>query len=499
MRYNILFGGKAGQGPNILTKVIAESLLEKGYYVFYSRDYQSLIRGGHNFNVLTFSDEPVSSNDSTLDILVELDEGVTEIHKKELKKNAVILKGHKENMYYAGRIAKLLCLDFKILEDQFKKIGSRFEENVRDAKAGFDEEKQVICKLIPKKEKSRLMNGSQGVAEGAVKSDLDVYYAYPMTPATGVLMELAEMQKNNSHLVIELENETGVMNAALGSSLVGAKSMVGTSGGGFDLMTEALTVSGIAEIPVVAYLSQRPGPATGVATATAQGDLKMALNAGHGEFSRMVLAPGDPVECEEITSQAFYFSQKFKIPAIILSDKHLSEAVFTTTQTPKLMKSEKTIKLGRFNSYEIEHKNQTATEDAEIIKSNVEARMKKHKEIEKETEKFETFKVFGKKDSKNIILGWGSTKGAILDSIKNLDVKFIQIIYLEPFPSREIKKQLQTAKKIILVENNATAQLGNLLTEKTGTFIEEKNKILRYDGKPFLADELKKEIEARLK
>src|SRR3990167_9040830 len=100
MRLNILFGGQAGQGPNLLTHTLGEVLVKLGYFVFYSRDYQSLIRGGHNFNVLTFSDELVYSNDYWIDILVALDEKTEKIHKKSLKKDGVVLKGHKENMYY---------------------------------------------------------------------------------------------------------------------------------------------------------------------------------------------------------------------------------------------------------------------------------------------------------------------------------------------------------------------------------------------------------------
>ena len=147
MRHSILFGGPAGTGPNILTQILGQALVKEGYYVFYSRDYQSLIRGGHNFNVITFSDEPISSNDSEIDIIVALDEGTEKIHKKELKNNGIILKGHKENMYYAGRLFRLLCLNFSVLDRELKELGKRYEENIREAKKGYDEEKTSFCKL----------------------------------------------------------------------------------------------------------------------------------------------------------------------------------------------------------------------------------------------------------------------------------------------------------------------------------------------------------------
>jgi len=493
MRFNILFGGKAGQGPNILSQIIGEALVEQGYYVFYSRDYQSLIRGGHNFNVLTFSNTPVYSNDSKIDIIIALDENTETTHKKELTENGIILRKNEENMYFAGALWKVLGFKFKELEEQIEKTGKRVEENLKEAKKGYETEKTRINIPEIKKEKRYFVNGAQGVAEGAIKSELDVYYAYPMTPATSLLIELAQSKGN--HLTIELENEIAVVNAGIGSAITGAKTMVGSSGGGFDLMTEGLSLTGQAEIPLIVYLAMRPGPGTGVATYTSQGDLQMARHCGHGEFFRMVVAPGTPEEAEELTSQCFYFSQKYKIPAIILSDKHLAESFFTLDKQGKITESEKTTKLKRYNSYEKDSEG-NATENAEVINSNIEKRLEKTKEIEKEAENFGMFKIYGKQDSKNLIVSYGSTKGAILDAIKDLDFKFLQILYIEPF-SQKIKSELEKAKRIILIENSATGQLSEVIAEKTGIKIKEENKILRYDGRPFLADELKEEIRRR--
>ncbi len=495
MRYNILIGGPAGTGPNVLTHIFGESLVEKGYYVFYSRDYQSLIRGGHNFNLITFGDEPVFSNDSQIDVLVCLDENTEKIHKKNLKRDGVILSGQHENMFFAGRLFKIFCIDFKYLEKSLKKLEKRYEENILEAKEGYEKEKKEVCRVIERKSGNYFINGNIGISEGAIKSGLDIYYAYPMTPATSVLTELAQKQKENNFLVLELENELAVINAAIGSAITGAKSMIGTSGGGFDLMTEALSMTGQAEIPLVIFLSQRPGPGTGVATYTGQGDLQMARYSGHGEFSRMLLAPGDPIECEELTNQAFYFSQKYKIPAIVLSDKHLGESFYTLIEKAKILKVKQNTKLERYNSYEKDEFG-SATEDAKIIEKNVIRRLKKKKDIKIESSKFERYKIYGK-ESKNVVVSWGSTKGAVLDAIKNLDACFLQIKYIEPFPT-EIKKIID-GKNLILVENSVTGMLADIIAEKTGIFIDEKNKILRFDGRPFFADELKEEIERRIK
>ena len=492
MRYNILIGGEAGQGPNILTQIIGDAIIKSGNYAFYSRDYQSLIRGGHNFNVITFSDEPVSSNDSKIDILVCLDSKTEELHKKNLKTGGILLKDSKENMYYAGRIFKLLCMDFKLLEEGLRKLEKNFNENLANAKRGYDEETRNVCKIRTVKKESYFINGNIGICNGALNSGIDIYYAYPMTPATPILSELAPV---DGVKVIELENEIAVVNAGLGSAALGKNVMVGTSGGGFDLMTEGLSMAGVAEIPIVVYLAQRPGPGTGVATYTSQGDLNTALNFGHGEFPRTVAAPGDPKEAQEITNEAFYLSQKFKIPSIILGDKHLAESYYTLEEESSIKKVENTTQLIRYNSYEKDNIG-SATENAQIIKANVDRRLRKTQEIKKEVEKFPRFSVYGETDSMNVVVSWGSTKGAILDAIKDLDVEFLHVKYLEPF-SDGIKENL-LRKNINLVENSSTGQLAGVISKHTGMFIQDKNKILRYDGRPFLADELRKEIEKRL-
>jgi len=236
-RGSIIFGGKAGQGTNILTHILGEILVKEGHYVFYSRDYQSLIRGGHNFNILTFSKNPCYSNDSKAEILVALDKETLKIHKKDLKKDALILTGEYPNMYFAGRLVEILGLNFKTLENELRKLKKRFQENLKEAKKGYDDAEKHLTLPKASKKKFYFENGNQGISEGAIKSGLDLYYAYPMTPATSVLTELAQKQIKNNFSTIELENELAVINAGIGSAITGKKTMVGTSGGGFDLMT----------------------------------------------------------------------------------------------------------------------------------------------------------------------------------------------------------------------------------------------------------------------
>jgi len=177
-----------------------------------------------------------------------------------------------------------------------------------------------------------------------------------------------------------------------------------------------------------------------------------------------------------------------------LGDKHLAESFYTLDKKRKIVSVKRSTELKRYNSYEADNEG-VATEDPEIIKKNIERRQKIGKDLIEETKDFENYKIYGNENSKNIVISWGSPKGAIIDAIKGLDVKFIQILYIEPFPEK-LKKEFE-GKNLVIVENNSTGQLQSLVGEKTGINIE--NKILRYDGRPFLADELKKEIEGMLK
>ncbi|MFA5020380.1 MAG: 2-oxoacid:acceptor oxidoreductase family protein [Candidatus Pacearchaeota archaeon] len=508
MRLTILIGGKAGQGINKLSEIVSKVMSDYGYFTFNYRDYPSLIRGGHNFNVLSISDKRIGSIESKIDIIVALDKKTVEMHKKELKKSGIILSceefcdlGLNANIALAGALIKILGVDKKFLIAEVKKQFNSLEAS-EAAEKGYDSEKE---KFNLKKSQNKLMilTGNQGISQGAINSKLDLYFSYPMTPATGVMHELASNQIKNNLLVFQPESEISAVNAALGASFTGSRVMVGTSGGGFDLMTEALSFQGISEIPLTVYLASRPGPGTGVPTYTCQSDLDVALRAGHGEFPRVVIAPGDPIECIEKTNEALYLAEKFKTLSIILSDKHLAEGEFSTNSKPNKILDVKINRaipgktIVRASSYEHDEYGNTK-EDAETAKIGADNRIKKYRQIKKEVENFEMIKIFGNKNSKNLIIGWGSTKTVVLDAIEGLDCKFLQVLYLKPI-SDEIRKEIEKSKNVLLVEQNSTGQLGRLIREKTGIKIEEKNRILKYDSRPFYSDELNLEIAKRLK
>ncbi len=509
MRWNILIGGEAGQGINAIAEIATEIFTSLGYYIFNYRDYQSLIRGGHNFNIISVSEKPIASFQDKIDCIVSIDENTFNIHKNSLEKNGILIKGSQFpdagrniNLALAGALMKTFGIEKNIF---LKKIKEKFpgKESFEAGEKGYNSaEKKYFLKKL--NNKINLMTGSKAVALGAFNSGLTRYFAYPMTPATGVMEELASMQnKKNNLKVFQTESEIAVVNNALGASFAGANVMAGTSGGGYDLMTEALSFQGMTEIPLTIYLASRGGPSTGLPTYNSQSDLDIALRGGHGEFPRIVVAPGDAHESITLTNQALFLAGKFNALSIILSDKHVAESQFSFSEKiPSLQKIPLNRKipskdLVKCSSYEHNLIGDTSEDSASAILGN-ERRLKKYNEIKNFCNKYEMIKIHGNKKSKNLVIGWGSTKGAIIDAIAdgNLNCKFLQVLYLKPM-SNKIKSEIQNAKNVYLIEYNSTGQLGRLLREKTGYKIPEKNRILKYDGRPFSSDELIKELKNR--
>lgn len=503
MRLNILIGGKAGQGINKVSEIVAKTLLDYGYFVFNYRDYQSIVRGGHNFNILSISDKRIGSHESKVDVVVAVDEKTKKIHRSALKKGGFMIDykpfpdaGNNLNIALSGALIKILGLEKKVLL-KYVRMGlarkASLGEALIQAAKGFESQEERYHLKRSAKKNAVMMSGSRAIALGAINSKIDLYIAYPMTPATNALHELAARQLEKKYMVYQSEGEISVVNMALGASFSGAKVMIGTSGGGFDLMGEGLSLQGAAELPLVVYLASRVGPGTGIPTYTLQGDMSIALRSGHGEFPRVVIAPGDPKETIEKVNEAFYLSNKYDCLSIILSDKHVAESDFSTDE--KLNKPLSVVVkrmvpgegIVRADSYEHDRNGMT-TEDGTLAAKNADARVKKYHAIKMESKKFEMVKMYGRKNSRNLIIGWGSTKHAIIDAIDGLDYKFLQVLYLKPFPEK-VKEEILKAKKVILVENNLTGQLGRLIRERTGIKIEKR--ILKYDGRPFASDQLR--------
>jgi len=501
-------GGRAGQGINLISKIVSNVLVSYGYFTFNYRDYQSLIRGGHNFNVLSISDSPIQSHESKIDVIVALDDRTLKEHEKEIRPDTIKVtsenfesEGRNINVALAGALLKILGVPITELEKQIKQSTKIDDAALVSAKKGYDSQEAKLS-LEKLDNKISILSGSKAIADGARSVGLDLYIAYPMTPATNALHEMATNQVENKMMVFQAENEISVASMALGASFAGAKTLIGTSGGGFDLMSESLSLQGISGIPLTVYLAARPGPGTGVPTYVAQSDLDIALRAGHGEFPRIVVAPGNAVETIEKTAEALYLSEKFKILSVILSDKHIAESEFSSTRepaTPKEYKVERNLpgsSITKASSYETNELG-NSTERADLVKKNIEERHEKYTNAKEFiNQNLEMVKIHGNQDSQNLIIGWGSPSGVIIDAIKDMDAKFLQVMYLKPM-SPKVKEEIQKAKYVILVECNSTGQLGRLIREKTGIKIEDR--ILKYDARPFRSDELRKQLEERLR
>ncbi|MFN3301723.1 MAG: 2-oxoacid:acceptor oxidoreductase subunit alpha [Patescibacteria group bacterium] len=544
---SILIGGKAGDGIRQAGHLIGELFNELGYWVFVYDDYPSLITGGHNFCLIRIAENQVQAPQEKIDFLIAFNEETFKKHQSKLKKDALIItdadafktkngigifmskiaKQHQlplfvRNSIILGFLAGLLHLDFSLVEKIIKKIIPRkIKENIEVAKLGYEEGKKIKNKIKIKKLKKRskkLLTGNESIALGAVAAGLKFYIAYPMTPVTSILHFLAAKQDEFKIKTIQPENEIAVALMAEGVAYAGKRVMIGTSGGGFALMVESLSLAGQAEIPIVYVYGQRSGPSTGMPTYTSQSDLFFVLKAGHGEFLRLVVAPGDADEAFYLTAEAMNLAWRYQIPTFVLTDKHLSESIFTTVfemkeikeRRPKIWLGQKNYQrylitqdgisplafpggeaIVKSNSYSHDEFGLT-TEEPKKIEEMIKKGLRKRETLIKELKNKETVKVYGNRRSKIALITWGSTKGAVVEVGEKLGLKIIQPLFLEPFPEWAIKKELKNVKRIIDVEVNAFGQLSDLL-KQFGLVVDKK--ILKYDGRPFFVEELRERIK----
>lgn len=368
MDYTILIGGEAGQGIQTIGEILSKVFQISGFYVFSHQDYMSRIRGGHNFYQIRFSDSPVYCSRYPVDILVALNEETIKIHEKKLSEIGIVLydsdttkityKGDKfldvpmrkiaietgspiyENTVAVGAVLGMLGSGLEIYEKIIEEVfGKKKPEVIKDnkiaARKGFNYARENCsqCKfLMPEKiknEKMILINGNEAIGLGAICSGVKFYSGYPMTPSTGIMNYISSKANKYGIVVEQAEDEIAAINMVIGASFAGVRAMTSTSGGGFSLMVEGLSLAGMTETPVVIVLAQRPGPATGFPTRTEQADLLFALFAGHGEFPKVVFSPGWPEECFYLTNLAFDIAEHYQIPVIILTDQYLADSQWT--------------------------------------------------------------------------------------------------------------------------------------------------------------------------
>ena len=563
---SVLIGGEAGAGISAAGDLLGRTLLRHGFYVFGAIDYPSLIRGGHNFYSLRVSTEPVFSQWHSYDVVVALDEKTIRLHEDKIVAGGAMIYDSDEvsvedishledvvlypipltkitkelegpivlrNTVALGALASVVGINLETLQDGLRntfrnKSDTIIQQNTNASQMGYDyaQREHPGRPAMPFTDQTchgdmcLFLTGNEAIGIGALAAGCKFYSAYPMTPASGLLHFMVSHSERFGTVVMQAESEIAAINMCAGAAYAGVRCMTATSGGGFSLMTEGLGMIGMTEQPVVIMIAQRQGPSTGLPTYTSQADLRFAIHASQGEFPRLVIAPGDIEECFELTVDAFNIADRFQIPAIIMSDKHLSEShhfskgfpvngvhidrgklipmdgfdgespfrryeVTLDGVSPRALPGTKgvTIHSDSAEHSEIGHFDQTS----ENAIAMADKRFRKMTELQKYLETYAAIKTYGNQDAKSIVVAWGSTKGAILEAqrilkAKGKDVGFLQVICLHPFPVDAVKAKMK-GKNCILVETNRTGQLGGLIAEYTGLTFE--HKILRYDGRPF--------------
>ena len=561
--FSFKVAGAAGEGIMSTGLLFSKTASKSGLFIFDYTEYPSLITGGHNTYQVHISPEPVHCQTSKTDILIALNTDSLKIHHQELHPESIVIfdgetiktpisefkipaktldlpmaklaleAGGRElmsNNVGFGAAAYLAGFDLNIVNQIISEVFAGKDQAIIDtdlkaAASGYNFAKSKfptpILQNPPGLQPKITMTGNEAVALGAIAGGLQFYAAYPMTPSSSILHYLAKNASKAGIVVKHAEDEISVINMAIGASFAGARAMVGTSGGGFCYMTEALGLAGITELPIVVFLGQRPGPALGLPTWTDQGDLKFALSAGNGEFPRIILAPSDPKEAFELTRRALTLAESFQTPVIILSDKYLAESRYpisfeSETFTNKRFGFENNPKpdqTGFFPRYKAdsavslrtvpglaggvyianadEHDHYgLSTEESDLRIEQVNKRNKKLEEMSLEIpEQYWQ----AEPNAKITFLSFGSTKGPILEARENLSAEgtptnHLNLSWIWPFPQNQVKKIIEAGTEIVIVEGNSHGQLADVIAQETGFM--SKHNIRRFDGRPFYPEDI---------
>lgn len=551
---NIMIGGAAGQGVHAITLPLAKALMRQGYWVLGVQDYQSRIRGGHLFNKVRLADRRLFSSREGVDLLVALNQETVTLHQQELSPQGLIIYDAAEvkgvpasvpslalapedllpgaaekaeiavNAGACGAVLGLLQapLDsmLALLKETFGDKGAEVVEwNVQAATRGYEQAGALahrfsLEQIAPPPEPRLLINGHEAMALGALAGGLQFICGYPMTPWTSLLNAVALRAERYKVVVEQAEDEIAAINLAIGASYAGARSLTGTSGGGFCLMTEALGLAGVTETPLVIVVSMRPGPSTGLPTRTEQGDLSFVLYASQGDSPRAVLAPGTPAQGFALTAKALNWADRYQIPVIILTDQYFGDTQFTHTpgEFPEV-EVDRALTTGPSSgtyeryAYSVdgvsprrlpgfgpelvvadsdEHTpDGHLTEDLGVRVQMHDKRLRKLKGLVQEMGGITTA---GEPDAPLTLVCWGSNLGPVQEAVARLagdktPARMVHLSELWPFPAGAVAGVLKGSKKLVMVEMNASGQLNRLLRQETG--IKADHLVLKYDGAPF--------------
>jgi 2-oxoglutarate ferredoxin oxidoreductase subunit alpha len=534
----VAIAGAAGQGIQTVGDIISHSILSAGYPVITTKEYESRIRGGYNSYQIRIGDEPPTSLREKSDILLALSQAARNHYAGILSPKGTVIDlpfsdmaeetGGSElyaNSVAAGSLLATLGINLSFLQETLKEMFSDkgeeiVQKNIDTARAGYSAG-SALYSLDPRKAGYFLLSANDAITLAAAYSGCRFISAYPMSPSTGIITRFAADDELGVFSE-QAEDEISAINMAIGASYAGARAMTATSGGGFALMSEAISLAGMTETPIVIVLAQRPGPATGLPTRTAQEDLLFSIHAGHGEFPKAVLAPADPYQAFEQTIKAFYLADRYQCPVIILTDQYLADNYFSYSQfdlpkqpvigsfadsssikdyrryqgsadgvSPRLYpgQSEHLVFVDSDEHDESGH----ITEDLNEVRPRmVEKRMKKRKALKKEMAPPKQYRVSG---ARKLIVSWGSTLGVVCEVVDRFrdrgeDIGAIHFSELWPLPEYNFPQ----GPEYVTVEGNAVGQLAQLLSAEYQISISDT--ISRTDGLPITVDWLEGRINA---
>jgi 2-oxoglutarate/2-oxoacid ferredoxin oxidoreductase subunit alpha len=554
---NVIIAGAAGQGVETIGDILTQTAADQGYAVFSWKEYESRIRGGQNSYSIRISEAPINAPVMEADVLLALNEGAIDKYRPLLKKGGTLLAEKKANdrrmiaipfaeiaqkvagkKIYAntvalGALAAVLGIEQARINAALSRVFSGkgkdiIQSNHLAAEKGYlkavaDCADMCHWKLPKRPAKHFLLTTNETISLASVYAGCRFIAAYPMSPSTGIITFLAQHQEEFGVFAEQAEDEIAAINMAIGAGYAGVRAMTATSGGGFALMVEGVSLAGMTETPLVIVLAQRPGPATGLPTRTAQGDLLFAINAGHGEFPKMVFAPSDPLDAFIKTVRAFNLADQYQIPVILMTDQFLSDAHFSMEAfdfggiepqfhmaDPSHIKDYKRYALTEdgisprlypgcsshlvgADSDEHDEKGHMTEDLPGMAVPMAKKRLAKMKRLKTEISMPEEVSL---EESHIIFVGWGSSRQAIVEAIRLLNkdgVNAGMIHFTELWPLPEYA--FPNGKSYWTVENNSTGQLASLLRSEYG--MDFKGALSRYDGLPLTGDFIRRQFNAQ--
>ncbi len=543
----MVIAGAAGEGVQTVGDILAHTISAQGYAAFTWQEYESRIRGGQNSYSIRIGEKPQNAPLLPADVLLALNEGAVKKYEPLLKEEGTLLAQNqlRERMIaipfveiaeeelgdkiYAdtiavGALVGVLGIDLdtlkQVLVEKFRRKGNEVvESNLSAAEEGYRRATQGCKDMCPWKLPRRggryyLISGNEAIPLAAAFAGCRFIAAYPMTPSTGIITYLAREEELLGVFAEQAEDEIAAVNMALGASYAGARAMTATSGGGFALMVEGVSLAGMTETPLVIVLAQRPGPATGLPTRTAQGELLFAINAGHGEFPKLVLAPSNPYDAFHKIVKAFNLADKYQMPVIVLTDHFLADSQFSVSDfdlgtagpgfyladpqeirdykryrltehgiSPRLYPGQSEHLVG-VDSDEHDEEGHITEDLGATVRAMVQKRLAKIDGLKKEISLPEEISV---NDVDTVLVGWGSSRGALLEGLsllKQEGKKAGMIHFTELWPLPEFT--FPEGKTYITVESNATGQLARLLRSEYDVSFQ--GTINRYDGLPLTGE-----------